>query len=167
MTMPKQKRGRSKQTYATPWEFIRAVERRFGPIAFDLAAEASTAKAPAYWGPDNGTDSLSMPWAERLPTGNLWLNPPFGDVAPWARKCAMEAPNRRGLLLMLTPASIATDWFADYVFPHAFVLAIRPRIAFEGTVPNPKTGKLDGFPKDLMLSVYGLGINGLGLWKWK
>ena len=45
MTMPAQKPGRSKQNYGTPDAFIKAVEDRYGPLMFDLAAEPSTRKA--------------------------------------------------------------------------------------------------------------------------
>jgi hypothetical protein len=30
--MPEQKPGRSKQDYGTPWDFIKAVEARFGKL---------------------------------------------------------------------------------------------------------------------------------------
>ncbi len=47
------------------------------------------------------------------------------------------------------------------------VLGISPRLQFTGTVPNPRTGKIDGYPKDLMLSVFGAGLNGFDTWRWK
>ena len=39
-TMPAQVPGKSKQDYGTPIELIRAVEAKFGRLAFDLAAHA-------------------------------------------------------------------------------------------------------------------------------
>lgn len=44
MSEPIQKPGRSKQDYGTPWEFIRAVERRWGKLHVDLAAHSENAK---------------------------------------------------------------------------------------------------------------------------
>ena len=159
------RRGKSKQDYGTPWEFIHAVEDRFGPIVRDLAAHDRNAKAPLFY--SEATDSLAQSWATHHPTGNLWLNPPFGDIAPWAEKCALESSMRHGFILMLTPASIGSVWFAKHTHRKAMVFGLSQRMIFEGMAPNPKTGKIDGYPKDLMLSVYGMGVNGFDVWSWK
>jgi hypothetical protein len=60
--------------------------------------------------------------------------------------------------LLLAPASVSTDYFAEHIFPHALVFAIRPRIVF--------VGESSGYPKDLMLACYGFGVHGFDLWKW-
>ncbi len=153
---PVQKPRRSKQDYGTPWPFIHAVERRFGPLVGDLAATADNAKAPSFIRPEQ--DSLTVPWATIYPLGNLWLNPEFTDIDPWAEKCAYESKKRHGLILMLTPASIGTDWFASHVNRQAMVIGLSPRLVFEGCT--------DPYPKDLMLSVYG-GFAGFDCWRWK
>ncbi len=163
--MPAQKRGRSFQAYGTPWPFIRAVEARFGPLAVDLAASASNAKAPLFVTKER--DTLSLDWATTFPTGNAWLNPEFADIGPYAEKCAAESQRRHGLILFLTPASIGTDWFADHVNRKAMVLGLSPRLAFDGMPVNPKTGKVDGYPKDLCLSVFGFGLSGFDCWRWR
>ena len=153
---PTQKRGKSKQDVGTPWEFIRAVERRFGPIVHDLAASADNTKALTYY--SLATNSLAQPWAKNLPTGNLWLNPEFATITPWVAKCAEESPKRHGLILVLTPASIGTEWFANHVHRQSMVLGLSPRMTFIGSE--------DPYPKDLMLSVYGYGLNGFDVWRW-
>lgn len=169
MTQPKQKRGRSKQDYETPPDFIAAVEERFGPLSVDLAARKDNAKVKLYVSPEE--NSLSVLWTQRFPRCNLWLNPPFSDIGPWAEKCARETKEARArrewtTILFLTPASIGSDWFADHVHQKALVLGLRPRLKFVGMKPNPKTGKVDGYPKDLMLSVFGLPP-GFDTWRWK
>lgn len=144
--------------YGTPRDFIAAVEARFGPIVFDLAASVHNAKASKYWTRED--DSLTKSWARIFNAGgNLWLNPEFSDIARYAEKCAEESAQRNGLILLLTPASIGTDWFARHVNRKAFVLGISPRLTFEGC--------LDPYPKDLMLSVYGHGLSGFDTWRWK
>lgn len=155
---PVQKPGRSKQDYGTPWAFVRAVEARFGPIAVDLAASAGNAKAPIFFSEEQ--NSLSIPWAveTHCKGANLWLNPPFADIAPWAAKCAHESVRRHGLIFLLTPASIGCNWFAEHVRGKAIVLGISPRLTFEGTN--------DPYPKDLMLSVFGYGLYGFDTWRW-
>jgi phage N-6-adenine-methyltransferase len=154
-TMPRQKRGESRQDYATDRSFIDAVQARFGELSFDLAAIADNTVVPgAYF--DEQRNSLSQSW--HLISGVLWLNPPFSNIAPWARKCALEA--RQGArILFLTPASVGSDWFEKHVHRHAFVLALTSRLRF--------VGAKDPYPKDCMLSVYGQGINGFDTWKWR
>ena len=155
---PIQKPGRSKQDYGTPMAFIRAVEHRYGPLVADLACTRANAKAPAGYYFDEGRDALAEPWSSDFGQGNLWLNPPFADIAPWAKKCAAEAPTRFGSIFLLTPASIGSNWFADHVHGRALVLGLSPRLTFEGTK--------DPYPKDLMLSIFGPGWNGFGVWRW-
>lgn len=163
-TGPSVRRGKSKQDYGTPWEFIHAVVGRFGPIVWDLAAHAGNTKHENYY--SAADDTLVQPWAERHPSGNLWLNPEFGNIEPYAAKCALESRNRHGFIFMLTPASIGTDWFASHTKGKAIVLGLSPRIPFDG-MPVNKKGKVDGYPKDLMLSVYGYGLHGFDTWRWK
>ncbi len=156
-TEPAQKPGRSRQDYGTPWDFIHAVEKRFGKIVCDLAAHAGNAKCDAYLTPE--VDSLSLPWADLYPSGTLWLNPEFSDLEPWAEKCAFESLTRHGLILLLTPASVGSNWFAAHVNRKAMVLGLSPRLQFEGTTAP--------YPKDLSLSVYGYGLSGFDTWRWK
>lgn len=155
--MPEQKPGKSRQDYGTPPEFIEAIEKRFGKIVCDLAASKTNAKCATYF--DADSNSLEQPWAELFPTGTLWLNPPFGGIGNWARKCYEESLKRQGLILLLVPASVSTNWYAEYVHQKAMVLAIRPRLVFEGEASS--------FPKDLIVACYGLGFSGFDCWKWK
>lgn len=159
MTMPAQRPGTSRQDYETPAAFIAAVERRFGALHCDLAAHQGNAKVGLYLGPgsSHGEDSLAVSWSSYLPHGNLWLNPPFARIEPWAKKCAEEAAKRHGLILMLTPASVGANWYQEHVLGKAFVLALAPRLSFDGIAP---------FPKDCSLAVYGYGLHGFDTWRW-
>jgi len=158
--MPRQKPGKSKQDYATPREFIAAVEKRFGKLDWDLAATWRNAVTTDFYGmQESGVfrDSLEQNW--RRLEGNLWLNPPFAQIAPWAAKCAGSsyrgATNR---IFFLTPASVGANWFWQYVWPHALVLPIHPRLSFDG---------VDPYPKDLMLSVFNAGARTMERWVWR
>ncbi len=160
MAEPRQKPGKSKQDYGTPRDFLAAVRERFGPIEADLAASPQNAVAENYYYDDKGGGSFRYSWAKDHPRGNLWLNPPFGDIAPWAEKCKLESMRREGLILMLTPASIGSNWYADHVHGNALILGLSPRLTFVGTS--------DPYPKDLMLSVFGQRVEvGLSCWRWK
>ena len=156
-SMPVQKPGHSKQTYGTPWEFIRIAEKRFGKIVCDLAASAENAKCDTFY--DAAADSLAQPWATNHPEGVLFLNPPYASIGSWAQKCAEESKNRSGSILLLVPASVGANWFANFVHRQAMVLALSPRLVFEG--------EKSSFPKDLILAVYGQGLSGFDVWRWK
>ncbi len=147
-------RGRSNQDRETPNDFIKAVEQRFGPIEYDLAADALNAQSTRYFSEQD--DALVQDWHHIA--GLLWLNPSFARIKPWVKKCQLEA--RKGArIVLLVPGSIGTEWFANHVHGHAMVLGLRPRLSFDGVNP---------YPKDLMLAVYGPSdAPGFGLWKWK
>jgi phage N-6-adenine-methyltransferase len=162
--MPAQKPGRSKQDYGTPRDFLAAVrdflaavERRFGRIAIDLAAREDNAKAPHFISPEN--DSLSGTWSIIAPRALAWLNPPFERIGPWAAKCAAETDGTGLRVLFLTPASVGAAWFHEHVHGKALVLALRPRLTFEGCDAV--------YPKDCILSCFGFGVSGFNVWKWK
>ena len=158
---PKQKPHKSEQNVATPWDFIAAVKRDFAVRTFswDLAATAENSKADVsryYLGPGSefGDDSLATAWPF---DGDCWLNCEFGDIAPWAKKCAEQ--KRHGRIFLLTPSSTGADWFVRYVLNRAHVVAVAPRVKF--------VGHTHPFPKDLTLSVFSSVVGGVSTWRWK
>jgi phage N-6-adenine-methyltransferase len=160
--MPPQKRGQSKQDYATPSNFIKAVEARFGKLELDLAAHQDNHVTPRYYGPGGiYPDSLAVDWPT---TGNLWLNPPFDNITPWVKKCYAntERSSSRAYIHLLVPASVGANWFADYVHEKAYVLALQGRLHFDRL--HPKWG----YPKDCILAVYGPGYRpAFTVWNWE
>ena len=168
--MPVQKPGKSIQDYATPRVFLDAFEARWGKIDFDLAAHRRNAMARAYFTDDIsdrqafGIDALRQgPIWERLTDGRqfsrLWLNPPFGGIAPWAKRCAEWCARKHLVsprLFFLVPASIGSNWFREHVHNQALVLFLSPRLSFDGKAP---------YPKDCMLCVYGESP-GYECWRW-
>jgi phage N-6-adenine-methyltransferase len=141
--MPRQKPGRSRQTYATPLDFIRAVETRFGRLDFDLAATPTNAKAERFF--TRRENALKRPW---VPLDlRFWLNPPYGHIMPWASKCEYTALGLKqsGSILLLVPASVCSRWFVHHVWGKAFVNLLSPRLCFIKDEP---------YPKDLILCVY-------------
>ena len=152
--MPEQKPGKSRQDYATPSEFILAVQTRFGHMDVDLAASSENAKAPVYVTEEQ--NSLATDWQQW--TGNLWLNPPFANIERWVQKCAFTTLLNGARIFVLVPASIGTYWFSEFVHQKAMVLGLSPRLTFEG--------EKDPYPKDLMLCVYGT-FRGFDVWNWR
>lgn len=179
LTGPSVKRFQSEQVVSTPWEFIRAVELKFGLIAADLAATTENAKALRYITPE--TNTFTVDWVRFLDGGLGWLNPEFDPMVVSVRKCSLE--QKRGAeFLLLSPASISTNWFWDHVQPYATVYSLTPRICFEGThnvrpKNHPQAGQrycdescpgCAPYIKDLMLSHYcATPSHELQRWKWK
>jgi phage N-6-adenine-methyltransferase len=155
--MPEQKPGRSVQEVGTPRIFLDAVEARFGKLEFDLAANIDNSICgPDFYGPGsfNALDGLSTWWGGK--PLNMWLNPPYGNIAPWAAKCARDRhPEGR---IAFVPASVGSNWFADHVDGKALVLFLRPRLTF--------VGHTQSYPKDLILAMYG-EKPGYECWRWK
>lgn len=148
------RRGQSRQDQGTPPEFIAAVTNRFGRISFDLAAHQRNAVVPQFY--DRKDNSLIQPWHKLR--GNLWLNPEFDDIEPWAMKCEYEA--RMGAkILFLTPASVGSNWYRDNIHGKAMVLFLNGRITFVGSD--------DPYVKDCMLTMFGYGRIGHDVWQWK
>lgn len=162
MGMPAQKPGRSRQDYGTPPELIAAVERRFGRLTWDVAAHADNTVVPDRFFAVGGLDgdALTADWSGFTRSDLLWLNPPFGTIAtewaPLVAKWTRRMPWLR--LLMLTPASVGSEWFQQHVHRRALVLALSPRLHFVGAD--------DPYPKDCMLSVFGYGVSGFDVWRW-
>lgn len=153
------------QNYATPLSFIAAVQRKFwisGGFDFDLAADASNSKARekgCYF--SEADDSLQQDW--RQLEGNLWLNPPFHNIGPWAEKCARsvdDGPRSGRRIFFLVPASVGSNWFRDHVWGKARVQFLNGRIHFDPQRPSW------GYPKDCMLCIFGEPPT-MNLWQWK
>lgn len=159
--MPKQRPGRSKQNYATPWEFVHRVETRLGIARFqhDFAADVTNSKGITHF--DIKANALSLPsleWRWSVgPTGWGWLNPPYANIEPWAQMCYETYLKHGTRIALLVPASVGSNWFRDYVFGAAKVLALNGRISFDGIAP---------YPKDCMLCLYGEKA-GFDVWNWR
>jgi len=150
-------RGRSKQDYATPKDFREAVIEKFGMPDIDLAGSSSNYFCKhAYDCFTEKENSLTRHWHHL--DGLCWLNPPFGNIEPWAAKCREE--NEKGArILFLVPASVGSFWFQTHIHGHAMVYFLRPRLCFDGIAP---------FPKDAVLCHCDKQIEpGYTCWKWK
>lgn len=170
-TGPTINRFRSEQVVATPWQFIHAVERKFGPLVCDLAATAENTKvANSFITPE--LDTFKQDWRDWLKGGLGWLNPEFDPLTKWVELCAKQQQNGAEFLT-LTPASVGANWFWDYVQPFATVYCVG-RMVFDNCYQlNPKKpnyGQLvtDPYPKDLILSHYNQNpSHELQRWRWK
>lgn len=163
--MPKQKPGNSTQDYGTPRALLDALEARWGRLVFDLAATKDNVvcESQRWYGPDSrlGADSLVQDWTKLQ--GNLWLNPPFAHIAPWAEKCAASARwssdgKCTRTIFLHVPAAVGSNWFADHVWGKCRVIALQGRVTY--------VGQIQPYPKDCLLCLYGT-IPGFEVWKWR
>jgi DNA (cytosine-5)-methyltransferase 1 len=163
--MPVQKPGRSKQDYQTPPELLMAVQMRLcAPLVWDLAATRDNAVTGRFYSLEDGDDALQCPWAKDVydvcggHEGWAWLNPPFADIEPWAKKCTEQAA--KGLnIAMLIPASVGANWWRYFVEPFAYALHLNPRVKF--------VGEAQGYPKDCSLLLYTPArLTGSQVWRW-
>lgn len=164
--MPTQRPGTSEQVVCTPPAFIRACEARFGRFGFDLAATPENSIVPGqHYGPGSlfyAEDALRADWKANLGDHSVlgWLNPEYGMIkGPHGFAAKARREGAKGVrLVMLIPAAVATNWFADEIHGHALVIPIRPRLTF--------VGHKDPYPKDLMICAYNLGTPGFEPWRW-
>jgi len=157
-------RGTSKQDYSTPADFRDAVVKRFGMPGWDLAASSTNYFSPAggfFW--DESDNSLVQDWYDTgaLPASLLWLNPPFGSIEPWAKKCHEES-EKGARILFLVPASVGSYWYSKHVHGVAErVMFLSPRLCFDGKAPFPKDCLLALFEKSNSLKTF------YECWRWK
>lgn len=148
-------RGKSKQNYQTPPEFMDAARTRLAIPTFtwDLAADDANKQAPFFY--TEAQNSLIQDWDSC--GGWLWLNPPFGNIAPWVAKAASC---KESYIALLVPASVGANWWRDHVEDHAYQLFLNGRIQF--------VGAKDAYPKDCALLLYTpFHASGNEVWSWK
>ncbi len=140
-TMPEQKPGKSKQDYATPAAFMEALAHHFGEApATDLAATEDNTKCVHYVTPEQNSLSSACEWDDYASYGSAFLNPPFGTILPWAKKCSGAEKLQ---IFFLVPASVGSVWWHKYVHDTASrVLFLRPRLEFDGQPCTRRKGRM-------------------------
>lgn len=166
MAEPKHNKGNSQQVFSTPDDFIAAVKEKLhiDAFKFDFAANADNAKADRYWSEvDDSLSKSPWEWVDAIgdPAGWGWLNPPFADIAPWARRCA-EAGYAGANIALLIPAAVGANYYQDFIEPHAQVYALNGRLAFMPDKPRWL------YPKDCLLALFGRGAGWeFETWSWR
>jgi len=168
MTEPSPKnKNETKQDYGTDKRFFKALNKRYD-FKWDLACTKENCLVFDPYGNPMGythpeIDALQPEW--HYLNGWLFLNPPFSNIRPWAQKCYEES-KLGAKVVLLTPASVGSTWFYDFIFNKAHVFFLKGRLTFEGAKPNLKTGKVDPYPKDCMISVFDNFHTGFNIWEW-
>lgn len=160
MSMPVQKPGRSKQDYCTPSELLTVIKQRLHIHNFDidLAADVVNRVCEAYYSEEPDDDAFLTKHRWRNGDGWSWCNPPYANIEPWVQKATKEA-QLGAQIVMLVPASVGANWWAEWVAPYAFTTFLNGRITFVGAE--------DPYPKDCALLLYTpWGFTGSDIWSW-
>jgi hypothetical protein len=165
---PTMGRKKGKQDYVTPMDFLDLVEARFSiRFVLDIAASPENARRPAFY--TQKDDALKQRWqfdiegsavTQGIPLAFAagWLNPEFNAMRAFAPYCA-EMAQAGARFATLTLNSTASGWYRNYVQPNAMVFELGQRLTFEG--------QKYPFDRDLMLSLWGMGMVGHGWWDWR
>jgi phage N-6-adenine-methyltransferase len=167
VTGPTIQRHKSSGDIWTPQDFRAAVTKRFGEPYFDLACSGDNMFA-SYGGYTPVDDSLKQSWASIK--GLLWLNPPYANITPWAKKCAQESLEGARILL-LVPGSIGANWYWQYVEPFADVYSVG-RMTFDNCFDKAGNLVTTAYPKDLIPAHYHNAVEvgehqKMQRWRWK
>lgn len=166
MAEPKHNKGKSKQDYETPREFLDAACRMLNIVEegflLDVAATAENAKAPFFYGVEQ--DGLVQSWrAPGTDAGWTWCNPPHADIRPWVERAFTETCTSGASSAVLVPAGVGSNWWRDWVHEKAHVLLLNGRLTFVGA-DQP-------YPKDCALLIYAYARDGWDpgyhVWTWR
>ncbi|MCK4830548.1 hypothetical protein KA005_83290, partial [bacterium] len=126
----------------TPKSVVRRLQHLIGmQFDIDLCAEPHTAKAANYFTEDD--DSLSLDWNKFTYTC-AWLNPPYSDITPWAKKAHVSA--KMGMIIVgCLPDDRSVGWYQDWVEDKAAIIYVPDkRISFEDGNGVPQKGNPKG-----------------------
>lgn len=93
------------QTILTPPEIVRSLETSAGRLILDPCTTPDNPLGALVFacGPGlPGGDGLALEWPAH-PAGFTWVNMPFGNLAEWLEKCALEAAARAARVWAIGP----------------------------------------------------------------
>eukprot|EP00732_Lithocolla_globosa_P002775 Lithocolla_globosa_v1_NODE_1945_length_2247_cov_4.583485.p2 type:complete len:137 gc:universal NODE_1945_length_2247_cov_4.583485:2084-1674(-) len=99
---------------------------------------------PLYGDSQKGNDGLTKKWGKRN-----FVNPPYSDIAPWAKK-AREEQLKGNLSVLLIPSRTSTKYFHEWILPYAELRFIEGRVKFM----NEKGEIKNRSPWPSMLAIY-------------
>jgi len=99
---------------------------------------------PANW--DESFDGLEISWAKVN-----FVNPPYSQLARWAKKAEEEWLKGGKTIVMLIPPRTCTTYFHDHIYQKAELRFYRGRLKFR----NPSTGEpMQSAPFPSMLCIW-------------
>jgi len=111
--------------WATPDDFFKKLDWRFGPFDLDPCATPYNTKCANFYTPtENG---LEKSWQGHT----VFVNPPYGrGIEEWIKKGYEEAQDPDTKVVMLIPARTDTKYWHNYVMKAEMVFFIKGRLKF-------------------------------------
>jgi phage N-6-adenine-methyltransferase len=111
--------------WSSPRELVEPLDAAVS--GFDLdpcsGAESSPFAAETYTAADDG---LSQPWQ-----GDVWVNPPYSEMAEWTGKAVTEAAqDRTDTICYLCKGDSSTDWWQKAAWAAEVICAVDHRLEF-------------------------------------
>jgi phage N-6-adenine-methyltransferase len=111
--------------WSSPRELVEPLDDAVS--GFDLdpcsGAESSPFAAETYTAADDG---LSQPWH-----GDVWVNPPYSEMAEWTGKAVTEAAqDRTDTICYLCKGDSSTDWWQKAAWAAEVICAVDHRLEF-------------------------------------
>lgn len=119
--------GKGDPERETPRHIFDHYERQFH-LTLDVAATAKNAKCKQFY--TKRQDGLKQPWH-----GNVWLNPPYDNIGPWAAKAWEYSSTGEGIVVALLPIWPGTAWYQKHAI-HGHMRQLTSRISFVGSTAN-------------------------------
>jgi phage N-6-adenine-methyltransferase len=111
------------QEWETPHDLFDKLNKEFH-FDLDPCATKENAKCPSYY--TKTQNGLEQDWF-----GNVFVNPPFREVAKWVEKAYNEVRARRAkIVVLLIAARTDTRWFHKYLRPYAVLRFIKGRLTY-------------------------------------
>jgi|TARA_R110000744_G_scaffold9550_4_gene30441 hypothetical protein len=115
-------------------------------ITEELTAEFGEMFDPCPADYDGSFDGLSIPWK-----AVNFVNPPYGDMKAWVKKCHDEWLLGKTVILLIPPRTCST-YFHQWIYQKAELRFIKGRVKFiDGRNPEAKPS---GAPFPSMLCVF-------------
>jgi site-specific DNA-methyltransferase (adenine-specific) len=111
------------QEWETPSEVFGKLNQEFH-FDLDPCATKENAKCPRFY--TKTEDGLKQDWF-----GNVFVNPPFREVAKWVEKAYNEVRNRKAeTVVLLIAARTDTRWFHKYLLSKAALRFVKGRLTY-------------------------------------
>lgn len=140
------------QTWTTPRPMVRdlAVRHALGRFHLDAAADRTNAVCARWLGPGSpiAEDALKISWQlPRIVRVRVFLNPPWGNVAPFVEHALEEVPEL-GVVVMVLPCRADSRWWRWLERPPLGVTTMRDdvdgRIAYGDPLGKRRASPAEG-----------------------
>ena len=126
--------------WETPKDVFERLNEEFH-FTLDPCATVANAKCEMFYSKqDNG---LKKNWGGQ----KVFCNPPYSEVAKWAKKAYEESKKPGTVVVLLVPSRTDTRWFHEYVYHRAEIRFVKGRIKFSNAKFNAP------FPS--MIAIFG------------